>query len=99
MSFNMTREQIINCLKGCSFCIQEKNGWRNKNGDFPNRLVHSTANTRGSLYVADNYISATGHFKDLSRQVSETVHDNHECPIWENDSIKELITVISKIYH
>lgn len=98
MSINMTREQIITCLKKCGFSIQEKLGIKNKNGDHTTRLEHPSIDRRGSLYVADDYLSATGPFKNLKEQIKESDLDHLQYPIWEGESLCNALNEISKTF-
>jgi len=94
----MKKEQIITCLKECGFCIQEKSGIKNKNGDLTTRLEHPSIDRRGSLYVADDYLSATGPFKNLKEQIKESDLDHLKYPIWKGHALTELLTELTKTF-
>jgi hypothetical protein len=94
----MKKEQIITYLKECGFCIQEKSGIKNKNGDLTTRLEHPSIDRRGSLYVADDYLSATGPFKNLKEQIKESDLDHLKYPIWKGHALTELLTELTKTF-
>lgn len=89
---------VIELLLGHGFSRQANLGWKNKNGDRPARFVHPRVRRRGSLYVAPNYVSATGHFKELEKKLAPSDRDHQGNPYWQDNRLDDLLDVIREEY-
>jgi len=52
----------------------------------------------GSLYVKDNYISATGDFKVLENGIPRTSSDSKDCPEWRDKKVNEVLHAIGGLH-
>jgi hypothetical protein len=95
----MTKEQIITQLEGSGFSDTGKLGWSTKRGDRPVRLIQAlTAQRRCSFYAGENHLSATAHFKEFFAKITPTCEDHKGGPIWEGQSLPEVLLLIEKTY-
>ncbi len=49
---------------------------------------------KGSLYIKENYISATGDYKELENNIHRTSSDSKCCPEWKNENINNLLSLL-----
>ena len=56
------------------------------------KLSHKT----GSLYIKENYISATGDYEELENNIHRTSSDSKGYPEWRGDKINKLLPYIKK---
>ncbi|SMN00647.1 hypothetical protein SPONN_1825 [uncultured Candidatus Thioglobus sp.] len=49
---------------------------------------------KGSLYIKENYISATGDYKELENNIHRTSSDSKGCPEWKGDKINNLLRIM-----
>lgn len=52
---------------------------------------------KGSLYVKENYISATGRAKCLEDKVHRTSSDSKGCPEWRGSAVVALLDELSSL--
>ena len=78
--------------------MQEGIGWANVDGKRTCRLEHPSEQARGSLYVADNLLSATGPFKRLQAQVAPTGRDRLGYPYWKDRDLTAVLRTIGDTY-
>ncbi|MEA1051904.1 hypothetical protein U5801_19135 [Lamprobacter modestohalophilus] len=61
------------------------------------RMVSSASG--GSLYIKDNYISATGQLRTAEQQVTRTSSDSKGNPEWRSETIDRLLNTLGAMMH
>lgn len=82
----MDRQEIVNILENYGFSIKNDCCWEQ------HRLEED--NSRGSLYVADNSLLATGEYVSLQDQIPSTDRDHKGYPIWRDQALTLVLDLI-----
>ena len=81
----MQRERIVDTLVGCGFKEKNPSSWGK---------ARLNDGRKGSLYVEDNYLSATGDYVIYQKKIPPTERDHNDYPVWRDFALKKVITVI-----
>jgi hypothetical protein len=81
----MKRQQLVETLTKCGFSVVNPASWGKArlNGDMS-----------GSLYAADNYLSATGDYALFQEEVPPSERDRKDYPIWKDEALRQVVSVI-----
>lgn len=82
----MKRQQIIDTLSEYGFVVLNPASWGK---------VRLNDGRSGSLYAADNYLSATGDYASFEEKVSPSDRDHKDYPIWRDESLRQVIAAFS----
>lgn len=97
-----TVEEIKTRIEPLGFTWTGKWGWGSpRTGRFEGPTIHQLldfgrAPGQSSLYIRDNYLSATGHYRNLEKLVPPSSHDNYasKAPEWKE---RDLVKVLEKL--
>lgn len=81
----MNRQKIVETLTRYGFSVENQDSWGKA------RLIGGSP---GSLYVADNYLSATGHYASFENKVSPSERDHKNYPVWKNQALSQVLALI-----
>lgn len=81
----MKRQQIIDTLSQCGFTVLNPASWGK---------ARMNDGRSGSLYAEDNYLSATGNYATYQENVPPSDRDHKGYPIWKDESLREVLSVI-----
>lgn len=83
----MKQHVIIEKLTSCGFMVLNQESWGK---------TRLNDGKRGSLYVADNYLSATGQYAKFKENVPTPESDHKGYPVWKNTYLIKIIDFIGK---
>ena len=87
---NMNRTQLETIFTNNGYVIQ------NEETGGATAVTHPsvTLPKRGSLYLKDNYVSATGGYAGLSCVVLPSERDHKGYPVWRNIQLRKLLAAL-----
>ena len=94
MSIDAKGRYLVDYLTERGFTVESGLGFPVPTGERPRRLTHP-AMQRSTLFVANNYISGLGKFRDLASEASPTQYGRFNEPIWQGVQLTDLMRVIS----
>jgi hypothetical protein len=97
MSIDTKGRYLVEYLTARGFSVENGLGFSIPTGERPQRLTHPMLQ-RSTLFVANNYISGLGKFRDLALEASPTLYGRFNEPIWQGAQLAELIGVIGARY-
>jgi len=93
MSIDTKGRNLVDYLTARGFNVENGLGFPIPTGERPRRLTHPSLE-RSTLFVANNYISGLGKFRDLASEALPTHYGRFNEPIWQGVQLAELIRVI-----
>lgn len=81
----MNRQKIVEMLTSCGFSVENSESWGK---------ARLNDGKRGSLYAADNYLSATGQYASLEDKVPSSERDHKNYPIWKDQALSQVLAFV-----
>lgn len=93
----MNRTEIIHSLTTAGF-IECGKGLKAKDKLPAQGFNHPKVIGAGSLWVSDNYLSATGVYKRIALFVASSTRDHKGYPVWQGGALTEVLAEIQRRY-
>ncbi len=90
MKNNPDKQFILKYLHSLDFIDTGKKGYGGHN-----RIVHDKI-SKGSLYIGNEYISATGDYAKIKDKVRPSSLDRHGYPEWREDKVLKLLEYLER---
>jgi len=84
----MKESEILSFLTAIEFVNTGKKGWSGHS-----RIIHPKIK-KGSLYIGDQYISATGEYANIKKVITQSSFCHNGYPVWQNSKTKILLDFI-----